>query len=55
MSKSDDFKLKEKDEDGYTRYEEVDGYYYEDITKQKSHYDRSFHELAWQPEGRYDT
>ena len=50
--------LRKKNGGGYTPYEEVDAYYYEDITKSYSDVvqrERGFLKMPWAPEGRYDT
>ena len=51
-SYNDDFRGREKDENKFTRYEEVDADYYDDFTQSPV---RSFVMLPWIAEGRYDT
>ena len=51
-SYNDDFRAIEKDKDAFTRYEEVDAYFYDDFTRSQ---DRSFLRLPWIAEGRYSA
>ena len=52
VSNNDGFRVREKDSNAFTRYEEVDAHYYDDIARSPV---RSFVRLPWIAEGRYGT